>query len=291
VFAVSRRDGFGLVLFLLATFCSISAQVEFDSASVKESRTVASAGTMRLMPGGGVMVQHLPARTLITVGYQLQPYQVVGAPDWTRSTYYDIIAKPAAASSRAQTFEMMQALLADRFAFRAHREQRTVDGYVLVRVRPDELGPALKVSSVDCEKDFATMPRCRQGSISATAMQTVGAPMWNLLQFVISMVNAPVNDETMLTGTYDFELRWSNEVAPADGSPTLFLALQDQLGLKLERRRVQTDVLVVDRIERPAPDWLASSCSSLPAFPAPPAHPVRPADPALPAFAIIHSAL
>jgi uncharacterized protein (TIGR03435 family) len=85
-------------------------------------------------------------------------------------------------------------------------------------------------------------------------MGGVGVPMWSLLQFVISMVNAPVSDETMLTGTYDLELRWSNEVAPSDDSASIFQALQDQLGLKLERRRVQTEVLVVDRIDRPGPD-------------------------------------
>lgn len=242
------------VLILLLAHQAISGQVEFDVASIKESKTLASGGTMRLMPGGGILVEHLPARSLITIGYKLQPYQLIGAPDWTRNTYYDINAKPSAASSRAQTFEMIQALLVERFSFRGHREQRMLDGYALVPMKSGELGPALKVSSVDCEKEFATTPRCRQGGITATTMKAAGTPMWSLLQFVISMVNAPVSDETMLTGTYDFELRWSNDVAPADDSPTIFLALQDQLGLKLERRRVQSEVLIVDRLEHPTPD-------------------------------------
>jgi uncharacterized protein (TIGR03435 family) len=234
--------------------CAIAAQVAFDAASVKESKSLAAGGTMRLMPGGGILVQHLPARSLITIGFQIQPYQLVGAPDWTRTTYYDITAKPAAASSRAHTFEMMQALLADRFAFRSHREQRAVDGYALVQAKPGVLGPALKVSDADCEKSFDATPRCRQGGITATTMRVVGTSVGWFAQLLISKVNGPVTDETMLAGTYDLELRWSDEVAPADDSPSIFLALQDQLGLKLERRRVQSDVLVVDRIERPGPD-------------------------------------
>jgi uncharacterized protein (TIGR03435 family) len=234
--------------------CLVVAQVTFDAASVKESKTIAAGGSMRIMPGGGIQVQHLPARSLITIGYQIQGYQLAGAPDWTRTTYYDVTARPAQTSSRAQTFEMMQALLVDRFAFKAHREQRRMVGYALVQAKPGVLGPALKVSSVDCEKNFAASPRCRQGSITTTTMRAVGSPVWSLLQLVISKVNAPVSDETMLTGTYDFELRWSDEVAAADDTPSIFLALQDQLGLKLECRRMQSEVLVVDRIERPGPD-------------------------------------
>jgi len=241
------------VLIVLAA-CSIAAQVEFDAASVKESKTLASGGTLRLMPGGGITVQHLPARTLITVGYQIQPYQLVGAPDWTRTTFYDITAKPAASSSRAQTFQMMQALLVDRFAFRSHREQRTVDGYVLVQAKPGVLGPSLRVSDADCENNFEATARCRQGGLTATTMKVVGTSVGWFAQLLIARVDGPVSDETMLMGTYDLELKWSDEVAPADDTPSIFLALQEQLGLKLERRRVQSEVLVVDRIDRPVPD-------------------------------------
>jgi len=63
-----------------------------------------------------------------------------------------------------------------------------------------------------------------------------------------------VSDDTQLTGTFDVDLRWSNEVAPQDDLRSIFTAVQEQLGLKLERRRVTAEVFVVDRIERPTPD-------------------------------------
>jgi uncharacterized protein (TIGR03435 family) len=63
-----------------------------------------------------------------------------------------------------------------------------------------------------------------------------------------------VSDGTGLTGTFDIDLRWSGDVAPTDDLPSLVTALQDQLGLKLERRRVTQEVVVIDRLERPSPD-------------------------------------
>ena len=101
---------------------------------------------------------------------------------------------------------------------------------------------------------MATTPKCRQGGITVDTLTVFGAPMWNLLQVVIAKVGAPVSDETGLTGTYDMQLRWSNEIAPGDDRPSIYTALQEQLGLRLERRRVTTEVLVVDRLERPTPD-------------------------------------
>jgi uncharacterized protein (TIGR03435 family) len=111
---------------------------------------------------------------------------------------------------------------------------------------------------VNCETQSATEPKCRQSRFTVASpvntMKLVGSPIWSLLQNVISAMGAPVSDDTNLTGTFDIDLRWSTDVAPADDVPSLVTALQDQLGLKLERRRVTADVFVVDRIERPAPD-------------------------------------
>ena len=129
-----------------------------------------------------------------------------------------------------------------------------MDGFALVRVRADRLGPDFKPTELNCEKDMAATPRCRQGGITIDSMTANGAPIWSLLQLVISKVGAPVSDETGLTGTYDFQLRWSNEVAPGDDRLSIYTALQEQFGLRLERRRVTTEVVVVDRLERATPD-------------------------------------
>lgn len=232
----------------------VRAQVSFDVASIKESQSLDSGGSLRFLPDGGVQARNIAARVLITIAYRLQPYQLVNAPGWAGDTRYNVDAKPASAATREQIYGMLQALLVERFRFAFHRERRDVDGFALMRVRADRLGPDLRSSDVDCEKAFATTPRCHQGGITEDTMTANGAPIWSLLQLVISKAGAPVSDETGLTGTYDFQLRWSNEVAPSDDRLSIYTALQEQLGLKLERRRVTTEVLVVDRLERPTPD-------------------------------------
>jgi uncharacterized protein (TIGR03435 family) len=230
------------------------AQVEFDVASVKESTSFETGGSLRLMPDGGVRAQNIPLRSLITIAYQLQPYQLVNAPGWASDTRYNVEAKPAASVPRAQIFPMLQALLVERFGLAFHRESRQMDGFALVRARADRLGPDLKPSALNCEKDMLTTPACRQGGITADTMTAAGAPIWNLLQLLVAKVGAPIGDETGLTGTYDMQLRWSNDLAPADDRLSIYTAVQEQLGLKLERRRVTAEVVVVDRLERATPD-------------------------------------
>ena len=234
---------------------ALLAQATFDVASIKESQSLETGGSLRFLPDGGVRADNIPARGLITIAYELQPYQLLNAPGWANETRYNIEAKPAARISPEQTTDaMLQALLVERFKFAFHREVRQVDGFALVRVQPDRLGPQLRVSELDCQAAFSANPRCRQGRIGTEQITLIGNPMAMLLQVVVNKVTAPVSDETGLIGRYDIDMQWSNEVAPSDDRPSIYTALQEQLGLKLERRRVTTEVLVVDRLERPTPN-------------------------------------
>jgi uncharacterized protein (TIGR03435 family) len=181
---MSRIRLLAAVVVLAPVAPPVWAQVAFDVASIKESQSLETGGTMRFTPDGGVRVQNLPVRSLITIAYQLQPYQLVNPPGWASETRYNIEAKPAANVPREQSYAMLQALLVERFRFAFHRERREVDGFALVRVRADRLGPDLKPSELNCEKDMATTPRCRQGGITIDTMTANGAPIWSLLQLV-----------------------------------------------------------------------------------------------------------
>ena len=85
-------------------------------------------------------------------------------------------------------------------------------------------------------------------------MKVVGAPISRLVQMLIGRMNGPVSDETHLGGTYDFELQWSNAVGGDGDLRPIDIAIQDQIGLKLERRRVSSELFVVDRFEHPTED-------------------------------------
>jgi uncharacterized protein (TIGR03435 family) len=227
----------------------------FAVASVKESTTIAAGGGGRLMPGGGIAMRHLSARNYVTMAFQLEPYQLVGGPAWMATTYYDVQAKPAATATRDGTFKMLQTLLRDRFHLQFHRESRQLDGYALILARAGQLGPNLRRSSLDCEKVFATTPRCREGGFNTNGTLTsVGVPLYTLVRDVVNQVQAPVVDETQLDGTFDIDLRWSPDLAKTDDAPSIFTALQEQLGLKLERKRVPTEMFFIDHVEKPTPD-------------------------------------
>jgi uncharacterized protein (TIGR03435 family) len=226
----------------------------FEVASIKENTSITDGGGGRLMPGGGIAMKHLPARQYVTLAFQLEQYQLVGTPAWMATTYYDVQAKVASTATRDETFRMLQALLRDRFQLRFHRESRELDGYSLVMIRAGELGPNLHRSSVDCEKTFATTPRCREGFITGGTFKTVGAPIYTLVNVIVGQTRAPVLDQTELGGTFDLDLHWSPELAATDDATSIFTALREQLGLKLERTRVPTEMLVIDHVEKPTPD-------------------------------------
>src|SRR5687767_2301079 len=197
------------------------AQVSFDVASVKENTQPAGPSGLRRAPDGSLRAERMRARFLITIAYGLQPLQLVGAPAWADDTYYDINAKPAPGSStsREQMSDMLQTLLVERFKLTFHREARLVDGFALVQIQRGVLGRDLKTSAVDCEKTPA-IRACAQGGMSGTAFRASGVPMWSLVQQLVAAVNGPVADETGLSGTYDIDLRWSNDASPTDQLPS-----------------------------------------------------------------------
>jgi uncharacterized protein (TIGR03435 family) len=183
---------------------------------------------------------------------------------------------------------MMRALLEDRFKLQVHREPREVPIYSLVLARPDgRLGSGLTVSTVDCEALAAARrsggpppdvpkpgerPQCgaRVGFGELTAG---GQPLLELVSLLAATVGRSVVDRTGLTGRYDITLRWTpdrvlqraagaaasepirvNGVEIDPNGPSIFTALQEQLGLKLESERGTVEALVIDHIERPTAD-------------------------------------
>jgi uncharacterized protein (TIGR03435 family) len=239
-------------------------RLEFEVASIKENREPGTAGMLRFVPSGAITARHFRARSVVTAAHELKSYELVGAPEWTATTYYDINAKPVAAATRQQQLAMLRTLLADRFNFSAHRETRPFNGFVLQRVRAASLGPKLQPTSLNCLAGLdasgarvpssSPPPRCLEGRITGNSYQMTGFGMAQLTSRLEEITSAPVENETGLEGPYEIDLRWSTDTTPLDDVPGIFTAIQEQLGLKLEPRRMQREVLVVDRMERPTPD-------------------------------------
>jgi uncharacterized protein (TIGR03435 family) len=247
-------------------------------ASVKVNASGSTSSFTRRLPGGTFLASNMTAHDMIAFAHGLQPFQVEGGPDWIRAVRFDITIKveqdvgPAAIGPTQIGLQLGRAVLADRFSFRAHRETRERPVFALVRVRQDgALGPRVRRSPTDCAalaRDAGASgapwpPRSAEGRIlcglqtAGTTLTAGGYPMSEFLSFLTRQTQRVVIDRTGLTGAWDFELTFAPPEVAADANrdlPSLFTALQEQIGLKLDATRGPAEVLVVDRIERPTPD-------------------------------------
>jgi uncharacterized protein (TIGR03435 family) len=240
-----------------------------------------------LRAGGSFRAPAISARNLIAAAFGVKPWQVVGGADWIASARFEIDAKTSTEVSRetlaAQAPALMRALLTDRFRLKAHMERRPFPVFALSVARQDQrLGPQLHRTDVDCDaqrRNSVPPPRIRP-SPSPTERPTCGVNRWpggmiagaitmeelaNALTRAVGSEQLVVN-RTNLGGRFDVDLTWSSEalrtsgfngapgVATPDDGLTLTTVLQDQLGLKLVLRPEPIDALVVDYIERPAPN-------------------------------------
>ncbi len=178
--------------------------------------------------------------------YGVQDVQVIG-PDWLRDTGFEIFAKSADPVSVAGLREMLQTLLADRFKLTVHRDSKEMTALVLtVGKGGHKLEPA----------DAEVTPSFQTGKMSLTGK---GATVAQLVDFIANAIHAPIVDRTGLTGRYNYfldiemyvpeESRKSSGVPP-DAPSIIAAAVQAQLGLKVESKRVPLEVIVVDRVEK-----------------------------------------
>jgi uncharacterized protein (TIGR03435 family) len=252
----------------------------FEVASVKISPPTTGPIPVRSgtpLPGGGWVAQNARFIDLLRSAYpdHRLPGLIAGGPDWINRTRFDIVAKAASEpSSREDLLAMVRRLLADRFALRVHTESRELEANALILNRPDgRLGPRMRLSTTDCEqarrekrtRDADGRPVCTASATDTndvTMHLRAGAvPIATLIMFLQGSLREPILDRTGLTGLYDIDLDWladSSLTARGDSTDaaaqTVFAAVTQQLGLRLERRREKMDVLVIDSVALPQPD-------------------------------------
>lgn len=244
-------------------------QPAFEVASVRPNTSGATNVSVGSRPGGYAGT-NVPLRILIVLAHRLRPFQVVGGPGWIDSDRFDITARAPENTEQSQVLPMLRTLLAERFRLVVHTEARDAPIFALVLARADgRLGPQLKASAVECappgSKPNQEGPCRMSGTIGSASgsVKATGQPLADLASFLGNNVERVVVDRTGLTGRFDFELTWKSAAlrgAAPDGAataldgPSVFTAVQEQLGLRLEPARGPVDFLVVDSAERPTPD-------------------------------------
>jgi uncharacterized protein (TIGR03435 family) len=238
-----------------------SPKPAFEVSSVKRSAPDATGGSVGIQPGGRFVGVNSPVRMMIAIAYRtsqrLFSSQIIGGPDWLATDRYDVIAKLGedyAGKTASQSFQsigpLVRALLEDRFKLRVHHETREMSTYALVLSRKDgSFGPQFKRTTVNCAVEFA---KCRIESLPGH-FSAIGVTISDLLITLGGSVERVIVDRTRLSGRFDVELEWSPDQSVSD-KPSLFTALDEQLGLKLESVRAPVDVVVIDHVERPTED-------------------------------------
>jgi uncharacterized protein (TIGR03435 family) len=242
----------------------------FEVASVKVNTSGGPVWRIAAPTGTGRFeVTNAPVRMLILNAYGIPGFQLAGGPSWIDTIRVDVIARAATTATRDEISRMVRGLLAERFNLAVHREQREMPVHTLVVARDDRrLGPKLQASTTDCAAATASRtarPQLPSGqllcttSMSPASINAGGMTMARLAQTLSGIVGRVVTDETTLTGAYDLQLTFAPEQARPPGAlpptdpdaPSIFAALQEQLGLKLNTRRGMVEVLVIDRVEPP----------------------------------------
>ena len=229
------------------------APLAFDVVSVKRSNPE-SRGLMLIRPMSGgqtYTARNVPLRLMIKAMYRITDSQIAGGPGWIDTELYDMDAKAARPSTLDELHEMFRTLLADRFQLRFHRETKEIPAYVLTVAKS---GARLKHSESNEAFDVPIKPG-GPGRFVGTRVA-----MSYLAWYLSQQLGAPVVDRTALDGFYDFTVSWSPD--PGLGSPgvhykdsseepAILVALQEQLGLKVELHKAPVEVFVVDHVARP----------------------------------------
>jgi uncharacterized protein (TIGR03435 family) len=264
-------------LLILALVCGVAATsaqtpagpVVFEVASVKVSTGDGPGAGWHSPPRGNVAITNAPLEAIISRAYLgtafNRQYEFEAPSNNTvLSTRFDIVAKPPDDAAPGQTLAMLKNLLADRFKLRVHTETRQVPVYALTAPRDGQPGGSLRRSTQECELssviqgladssvDVAGRNVCRQTATADAGMRVLGGtgPIALIVEALRRSSDRPVIDATGLAGIYDWQLRFPF----APGVDAMLMAVEDQLGLRVERRTGPVAVLIVDSVEMPTPD-------------------------------------
>ena len=244
---ITSETGYHEKVRLLLALLSFAAfgQDTFEVDTVKLSPPQPIGGiSISLSSGHGrVNMTNVTLKRAVMSAWTIGPNQIFGGPPWFDSIHFDIVAKASIPTDDdALLMRMTQVLLADRFKLTVHHETRTIQSYVLEVAKQ---GPKLE--------------KAKEGedsvSSSRGAMHAKHVTMDRFADFLSREMDHPVINHTGLAGTFNLKLQWEPELADGAGAtdrPSLFTAVQEQLGLRLRAEKTPVDVIVVDHAEQPA---------------------------------------
>jgi uncharacterized protein (TIGR03435 family) len=250
----------------------------FEVASIKPTHSEKFGFSIKGSPDG-FTARGTTTRDLIAFAYHVRGFQLSSVPGWATSERYDIDARtgdlPANKSEELSHDQedgklrlMLQSLLAERFRLTVHKETRVLPIYELVIAKDGPKLEETKGGDSDGKRPEGVM---RQGMMvmGPGSLSGQGLPMTSLITLLSRQLSRTILDKTGLTGRYDIALHWASDegsmspMPPGDAhaappqalestGPSIFTALQEQLGLKLQSTKGPVETVVIDRVERPS---------------------------------------
>lgn len=248
-----------LLAFLLAVLAhgQRDTRARFEAVSVKPALEANARGGRSGFPPGKIVLSYTRLKNVIPMAYGVQPFLVVGGPDWLQTEPYEIIGEMSSTGGApppsSKTLEALQVLLEERFQLRFHRESRVMPLYSLTVAK----GGSKLVDGYELPGDTKRDSADR----SVERLLRKKAPISNLVPSLSFYLQTPVEDHTGLTGLYSYILEWRNEEVsqapvvpgvPQTDVAALASALHSQLGLDLQKGKGPVEVLVIDSAERPS---------------------------------------
>jgi uncharacterized protein (TIGR03435 family) len=236
-------------LFLLSgNFGDEVVPKKFDVASVRPCAPTDERIAYRRLPGGGLYTTGMPLDMLIILAYEIPRFPLSGGPAWADNDCWTIQAKVEGVHgqlSRAQQAPMLRALLEDRFELVIRRDRKEMPVFELTVAKG---GPRLKPHPSDStDVRLKALPGI---------WELNNVDIGDLTERLSRLLKRPVIDKTDLTGRYDIWLHWtrdddqSSTPGPAANGPSIFTALQEQLGLKLQSTKGLGELLVIEHVEK-----------------------------------------
>jgi uncharacterized protein (TIGR03435 family) len=269
-------NAYRVALLLAVALSAPAAERTFDAAVIKVNKSgeTGPSGISGSKPGR-FTATNTPLKFVILYAYHLMDHELVGLPNWAENTGFDVIATYSTdtPATEADVRLMLQHLLKNRFGLQLHSEKRVIPAYDLNLLHKNgDLGASMKPSSIDCQQLIAEKRPLREAggpssvspngkrpacSVFASRRYLTGGAitMQQLTATLQSMLGKPVVDHTGLQGRFDAEAKWSllddTGDTPQGDSPSIFYAVREQLGLRLEPHNEPFDVQVIDRLTQP----------------------------------------
>jgi uncharacterized protein (TIGR03435 family) len=235
-------------LLFLAT--SLPAQT-VEVASIHPHKSTGDDPSNRQVIGGRFVATGTSVQTLIRTSFGIDPKAILNAPAWTESETFDIqatIADHSEIKTPEQYSHLVLSLLEQHFGLKYHREQREAPTYWLVLDKAGKPGPGLIAT-----KPGTPMNISMNGG-NRIDMRATNISMQDFAKAIQKRAGRSTEDHTGLADRYDLHLQWATDLSPESDDPTLSAVLKEQLGLKLQPAKGQTEVIVIDAINHPTTD-------------------------------------